>query len=425
MHAVGDRADADVLVGQLGQEPEPQRRETRAWSCETALAWPQSRSARTAIEKGSPGLPGASWPSLRNSSTGEPGAGDVVGADTSRPSSGGKRSMPAGTGVWVVNTLPAAARSRASEKVRPSSRNELPDLLQADERGVPLVDVPDRRPEPQELQRAQPSDAEHDLLADAHLLVAAVQARRDVPVVADRSPCTSVSRSSRGTRPTWTNRMRTWTSRSPTSTVTMGEPPSGTIAAETRQPVGVQRRCRLRAGRLRGSATAGSSRSCRRGPLRRAAAPGRSPTSDGRRPGRRGRPRKSAGAPSGRTRRRNTRRGLPADASRGSAGCAGLRVVFDADLRPGPPRVSPGTRRPGRLPRAAPAGRSARSAIGIAARLLPEPPGRGRQKVPCRDGRQVQRKVSGEIVQALQIFRQPRVRRVGKFHLVSLTTSKF
>ncbi len=33
----------------------------------------------------------------------------------------GKRSMPAGTGVWVVNTVPARAASRAASNGRPSS----------------------------------------------------------------------------------------------------------------------------------------------------------------------------------------------------------------------------------------------------------------------------------------------------------------
>ena len=63
-----------------------------------------------------------------------------------------------------------------------AERHEQPDLLQPDERGVPLVDVPDRRTQPQQLQRAQPADAEHDLLADAGLLVAAVEPRGDVAV---------------------------------------------------------------------------------------------------------------------------------------------------------------------------------------------------------------------------------------------------
>jgi hypothetical protein len=96
---------------------------------------------------------------------------------------GVKRSIPAGTGVCVVKTLPAAARSRASAKERPFLADDLPDSLETHERGVPLVQVPDRGPPAHGLQGAQPADAEHDLLPDARFLVAAVEARGDLAVV--------------------------------------------------------------------------------------------------------------------------------------------------------------------------------------------------------------------------------------------------
>ena len=65
----------------------------------------------------------------------------------------------------------------------PLVEDELTDFFETDERGVTLVDVTNRRPELQEIERPQPSDAEHDLLADAHLVVAAVQGGRDDAIV--------------------------------------------------------------------------------------------------------------------------------------------------------------------------------------------------------------------------------------------------
>ena len=51
-------------------------------------------------------------------------------------SSGSNASMPAGTGVCVVNTLPAAARSRASRR-DPAVEDELTDLLEPRTRRAP------------------------------------------------------------------------------------------------------------------------------------------------------------------------------------------------------------------------------------------------------------------------------------------------
>ncbi len=56
----------------------------------------------------------------------------------------GNRSMPAGTGVWVVKTVPARFRSSAVVEVQ-ALRHELPDPLQAEEAGVALVGVEDLR----------------------------------------------------------------------------------------------------------------------------------------------------------------------------------------------------------------------------------------------------------------------------------------
>ena len=90
--------------------------------------------------------------------------------------------MPAGTGVCVVNTVPARETSSAASKERGAVRGvgELADPLQPEEAGVALVGVehlglgraghPGVRPD-----RPHPADAEQHLLAQPVLGVAAVQ----------------------------------------------------------------------------------------------------------------------------------------------------------------------------------------------------------------------------------------------------------
>ena len=83
-------------------------------------------------------------------------------------SSRGNRSMPAGTGVWVVKTSPARTASSASANVRPSSTISSADALEPEEAGVALVGVEHlgarcRAPS----QGAHAADAEQDLLAAA------------------------------------------------------------------------------------------------------------------------------------------------------------------------------------------------------------------------------------------------------------------
>ena len=60
--------------------------------------------------------------------------------------------------------------------------NEVADLLERHERGVPFVDVPDRREDADLLERAQTADAEDDLLLQARLVAAAVEPGRDLAV---------------------------------------------------------------------------------------------------------------------------------------------------------------------------------------------------------------------------------------------------
>ena len=58
----------------------------------------------------------------------------------------------------------------------------LADALQHDERRVAFVEVPDGRVEPERAQRPHAADAEDDLLLDARLAVAAVEARRELAI---------------------------------------------------------------------------------------------------------------------------------------------------------------------------------------------------------------------------------------------------
>ena len=60
--------------------------------------------------------------------------------------------------------------------------DQIADALQHDEAGVPFVQVEDARIRTERLQRADAADAEDDLLLDARLAIAAVEARRELAV---------------------------------------------------------------------------------------------------------------------------------------------------------------------------------------------------------------------------------------------------
>jgi hypothetical protein len=83
--------------------------------------------------------------------------------------------------VWVVKTVvgaPRPARRRTSPLLE-----QFADALQHDERRVSLVEVPHgRRRSPARAGHADAADAEDDLLLDARLPVAAVEARRQVAI---------------------------------------------------------------------------------------------------------------------------------------------------------------------------------------------------------------------------------------------------
>ena len=86
--------------------------------------------------------------------------------------------MPAGTGVCVVKTVRARTACSACSGSTPSSTS-VAHALDAEEAGVALVHVEDRGLDAAGRERLDAADAEQDLLAQAVLAVAAVEAVGD------------------------------------------------------------------------------------------------------------------------------------------------------------------------------------------------------------------------------------------------------
>ena len=101
------------------------------------------------------------------------------GARWRAASSGWKRSCPASTGVWVVKTRRHRHLAHGVGRLEPLALDDLPRPLEQGERRVPLVQVEHRRLDADHAERPVAADAEQDLLLDARLLVAAVEARRE------------------------------------------------------------------------------------------------------------------------------------------------------------------------------------------------------------------------------------------------------
>ena len=87
--------------------------------------------------------------------------------------------MPAGTGVWVVKTLLTRVASSASSNVELLALDEQPDALDREESRVAFVHVEDGGLVAERLKRAHAADAEHDLLANARIVIAAVKLAGD------------------------------------------------------------------------------------------------------------------------------------------------------------------------------------------------------------------------------------------------------
>ena len=88
-------------------------------------------------------------------------------------------SLPAGTGVWVVNTVRWRARASAC-----SSESPLPSRAQLErrERRVPLVEVDHARLVAERAQRADPADAEQRVLGEPCVGVTVIQPAGDPTV---------------------------------------------------------------------------------------------------------------------------------------------------------------------------------------------------------------------------------------------------
>ncbi len=97
-----------------------------------------------------------------------------MGAASVRTRSASKRSLPAETGVWMVNTDRARTCSRASSNGH-AGRDQLARPLHEQERRVALVEVPRGGSDAQRPQRPDAADAQHQLLVQPHLAAAHVQ----------------------------------------------------------------------------------------------------------------------------------------------------------------------------------------------------------------------------------------------------------
>ena len=120
--------------------------------------------------------------------------------------------------------------ARARRRTLTPLLDQIADALQHDEAGVPFVEVEHAGLDAERLQRADAADAEHDLLLDARLAVAAVEPRRQLAIPRARSlrgRCradrASPGRAARA-------RPRRAPMRSPSGTAVMHGLPSGVIA---------------------------------------------------------------------------------------------------------------------------------------------------------------------------------------------------
>ena len=99
-----------------------------------------------------------------------------------------------------------------------------------DERGVPFVEVIDRRLGAQRLEHAHAADAEDDLLLHARLAIAAVEARRQLAIPRRVLLEVRVEQDTAFTRPTRTRQTATSTVRLPSGTAVTHGLPSGVSA---------------------------------------------------------------------------------------------------------------------------------------------------------------------------------------------------
>jgi hypothetical protein len=167
--------------------------------------------------------------------------------------------MPAGTGVWVVKTVPARTASSASSKSSPSGPTSSRMRSRPRKPAWPSLvwNTSGRRDAEYASQRAHAADAEQDLLAEPVLGVAAVEPVGDVAAVGSSFSSTSESSSSSGTRPTSARQTRACS----------GAPAGSTSTRARRRRLAQRQR---RAGRGPGSAPAASRRATATGGSSRA-----------------------------------------------------------------------------------------------------------------------------------------------------------
>ncbi len=83
----------------------------------------------------------------------------------------------------MVKTLLAREACSASSKLKTVIRHQNANALDGQECGMPFVHVIDGGAEAQRLERAQAADAEHDLLVNALVIVAAVELIGDLAML--------------------------------------------------------------------------------------------------------------------------------------------------------------------------------------------------------------------------------------------------
>ncbi len=174
VHAVGDRADRHLVRGHR----RPQRLEHQPAGPAVQLGHAvghagQAQAHDGHVERGVGGSPGRGrgtsgrrW--RRRTRRAQP-------AKYLSISSPGKRSMPAGTGVWVVKTVPARAASTASAKRRPSAVISWRIRSRPRNPAWPSLVWKTWARSPSGLEGPHPADAEQDLLAEPVLGPAAVE----------------------------------------------------------------------------------------------------------------------------------------------------------------------------------------------------------------------------------------------------------
>ena len=155
-----------------------------AWSWLTAFEPFVSRRLNAVMSNwlSSPSTPRPIWRTRSSGTPPVPGrpSPSNSGPATRRTRSASKRSLPAETGVWIVNTLSRLTVVQRGFEVD-AGGDELAGALGEQERRVALVEVPDRRVDAQRPDGPRPADAEDELLVQAHLAAA------DVQDVADRA----------------------------------------------------------------------------------------------------------------------------------------------------------------------------------------------------------------------------------------------